>query len=111
MILGRKSKNWGQNQSEDFFLVFTQNFTQIFFYPQSLENQNLGKTPQIFFGWCAYAHIAAMSRVGLETQRFETETRPRLRKTCLETSPFAKNLILINSALSEIRYAGNIEYD
>ena len=46
-----------------------------------LENQDLGQTsllPGIFFGWYAYPYIAAISRVGFETQKSETKTETRL---------------------------------
>ena len=50
-------------------------------------SQNLGKLhcPQIFFGWYAYAHIAALSRVGLETQRAEIEI---LQNVCRDSIHF-----------------------
>ena len=98
------TRNWRQNQSEDFTLVFTltllcSKFFINFLFQQT--SQNLGKThcPPNFFGLYAYVHIAAMSRVGIETQRYETETRPRLRKTYIETSTSAEKYYFLKNGL------------
>ena len=62
--------------------------------PERLKNVQITyftKNHDIFTTPVDFAQIAAMSRPRFETQWSETETRSRLRKTCLKTCLVTNN--------------------